>query len=114
EVDHALVEAGRGMGMSEGEVLMGIEVPVGMPLVMAGVRTAAVAVVATTTLGAVVGYGGLGRYIIDGFAQGNDAEAFAGGLMVAMLAVLTEVGLGWVQRRTEPVTPSRSSKPAAL
>jgi osmoprotectant transport system permease protein len=113
QIDPALVEAGRGMGMSEGEVVMGVEVPVGLPLIMAGVRTAAVAVVATATLGAVVGYGGLGRYIIDGFAQGNDAEAFAGGVMVALLAVVTELGLGWVERRTEPVPSKGRRRPPA-
>lgn len=103
DVDEALIEAARGMGMSETRVLLGVEVPLGLPLIMAGVRTAAVGVVATATLGAVVGYGGLGRYIIDGFAQGNDVLIFVGGLLVALLAVATEVGFGWVERRVNPM-----------
>jgi osmoprotectant transport system permease protein len=103
EVDPAMVEAARGMGMHELDVLLHVELPLGLPLVLAGIRTAAVAVVATATLGAVVGYGGLGRYIIDGFAQGNDVLIFVGGLTVALLAVVTELGLGWVENRTNPV-----------
>lgn len=103
EVDAALVEAARGMGMTEAEILRRVEVPLGAPLIMAGIRTAAVAVIATATLGAVVGYGGLGRYIIDGFAQGNDVLIFVGGVTVALLAVATELGLGYVERRVDPV-----------
>jgi osmoprotectant transport system permease protein len=103
EADPATVEAARGMGMSEWGVLSKVEVPLGMPVIMAGIRTAAVAVVATATLGAVVGYGGLGRYIIDGFAQGNDVLIFVGGLLVALFAIATEVLLGWAERRTDPM-----------
>lgn len=106
EVDPALVEAARGMGMTRREVLTKVEMPLSTPLIMAGVRTAAVAVVATATLGAVVGYGGLGRYIIDGFAQGNDVLIFVGGLLVALLAVATELGLGWVEKRSDPTQRS--------
>ena len=106
EVDPALVEAALGMGMTGREVLSKVEMPLSIPLIMAGVRTAAVAVIATATLGAVVGYGGLGRYIIDGFAQGNDVLIFVGGLLVALLAVATELGLGWVEKRSDPTQRS--------
>ena len=102
EVDPALVEAANGMGMTGRQVLGRVELPLAMPLIMAGVRTAAVAVVATATLGAVVGYGGLGRYIIDGFAQGNDVLIFAGGILVALLAIATELSLAVVEKRTDP------------
>lgn len=102
EVDPAPVDAARGMGMTEWELLTRVEIPLGTPLTMAGIRTAAVAVIATATLGAVVGFGGLGRYIIDGFVQGNEVELFVGGLMVAILAVATELGFGWLERRTDP------------
>jgi osmoprotectant transport system permease protein len=101
-IDDDLLEAARGMGMTERDVLLRIEIPLSMPLTMAGIRTAAVAVIATATLGAVVGFGGLGRPIIDGFAQGNDVLVFVGGLLVAILAILAELGLGWVERRTDP------------
>jgi osmoprotectant transport system permease protein len=103
EVDPAFVEAARGMGMTEWGVLRSVEVPLGLPVIMAGVRTAAVAVVATATLGAVVGYGGLGRYIIDGFAQGNDVLIFVGGMLVALLAILTELAFAWIERMTDPM-----------
>jgi osmoprotectant transport system permease protein len=103
EVDPALVESAKGMGMTGSQVLRSVELPLAMPLVMAGVRTGAVAVVATATLGAVVGFGGLGRYIIDGFAQGNDVLIIVGGLFVAIGSILTELGLGWLERRSDPL-----------
>lgn len=103
EVDPALVEAARGMGLSEGQVLRTVEIPLGLPLIMAGLRNAAVAVVATVTLSAWVGYGSLGTYIFVGFAQGDEVLIFAGGLVVALLAVVTELGLGWVERRSDPM-----------
>lgn len=114
EADPANVEAARGMGMTEWGVLSRVELPLGMPVIMAGIRTASVAVVATATLGAVVGYGGLGRYIIDGFAQGNDVLIFVGGLLVALFAIATELLLGWVERRTDPMRRVRSRDGASL
>lgn len=107
EVDAALVEAARGMGMTDREVLTSLEIPLGLPLIMAGLRTAVVAVVATATLGAVVGFGGLGRYIIDGFAQGNDVLIYVGSLLVAIMAITTELGFGWLEKRTTPATTSQ-------
>ncbi len=101
DVDPALVEAARGMGMTGSQVLRSVELPLGMPVVMAGVRVAAVQVVATATLGAVVGFGGLGRYIFDGFLNRDYVRLFVGGLMVAILAVGTELLLGAVERRTD-------------
>ena len=106
-VDPALVEAARGMGMTEREVLLRVELPLGLALVMAGVRSAAVAVVATVTLSAWVGYNTLGTYIFVGFAQRDDLLVFVGGLVVAFLAVLTEFGLGWLEKRTDPIRRRR-------
>jgi osmoprotectant transport system permease protein len=105
-VDADTLEAARGMGMSEGRVLLGIEIPLGAPLIMAGLRTAAVQVVATATLGAVVAGGGLGRFIVDGFATGDDVQIFAGALLVALLAILTELGFGLLERAVRPRTAS--------
>jgi osmoprotectant transport system permease protein len=110
-VDADILETARGMGMSEGRVLMGIEIPLGAPLIMAGLRTAAVQVVATATLGAVVAGGGLGRYIIDGFSGGDDVQIFAGALMVALLAILTEIGFGLLERLVRPRTASGRKPP---
>ncbi len=104
EVDADAVEAARGMGMSERDVLTQLEVPLAAPLLVAGVRTAAVQVVATATLGALVGWGGLGRYIIDGFAQGDDVQLLAGALLVAALAIATELGFGVIERLARPRT----------
>ncbi|HET7487393.1 MAG TPA: ABC transporter permease [Acidimicrobiales bacterium] len=102
QVDPDVVEAARGMGMGEARILGRVELPVAMPLVMAGVRTAGVQVVATATLAAVVAWGGLGRYIVDGLAQGDQVQLFAGALLVAGLAMAVEVGLGVLQRVLTP------------
>jgi len=97
-VDRDVVEAARGMGMTGGELLWRVELPIALPLVMAGVRTAAVQVVATATLAAVTAWGGLGRYIVDGFGRRDDAQIVAGALLVGLLALVTELGLGRLQR----------------
>jgi len=99
EVDDDLVEAGRGMGMRESQVLREVELPVALPVILVGVRTAAVQVVATATLGAVFATGGLGRFIIDGIAQRRFDEVFAGALVVALLSIMTELAFEFVQRR---------------
>ena len=99
EVDGDLVEAGRGMGMREIQILRGVEVPVALPVILVGIRTAAVQVVATATLGAVFATGGLGRFIIDGIAQRRYDEVFAGAIVVALLSILTELLFEFVQRR---------------
>jgi osmoprotectant transport system permease protein len=107
-VDRDTVEAARGMGMSEREILLRLEVPLATRLIMAGVRTSAVTVVATATLSALIGGGTLGRYIVDGFAQSDNGMLVAGSILVALLAVITEVGLGILERRLTPRTRSRS------
>ncbi len=82
------------MGMTGRQVLARVEVPMALPLVMAGVRTAAVQVVATATLGALIGYGGLGRLIVLGLRTGDEVRVFAGALAVAVLAILVVLGSG--------------------
>ena len=99
EVDRDLIEAARGMGMREMQVLRRVELPIGLPIIVGGIRTAAVQVVATATLGAVFGYGGLGRYLIDGIARRDFDRLFAGVVLVAGLALLTEFAIALVQRR---------------
>lgn len=101
-VDADTLEAARGMGMSGREVLRSIEVPLGAPLIVAGLRISAVQIVATATLGALVAGGGLGRFIVDGFAQRNDGMTLAGALLVAVLAITTELGFGLLERVTAP------------
>jgi osmoprotectant transport system permease protein len=98
EVDRDVVEAARGMGMTGGELLWRVELPIALPLVMAGVRTAAVQVVATATLAAVTAWGGLGRFIVDGFGQRDNAQIVAGALLVGLMALVTELILARLQR----------------
>jgi osmoprotectant transport system permease protein len=103
EVDRGTVEAGRGMGMREWQVLRRVEVPIGLPLILVGARTAAVQIVATATLGALVAGGGLGRYIVDGFAlrgEEGTARLVAGAILVALLAIVTERTFTSIERRT--------------
>lgn len=107
-VDPDMVEAARAMGMTGRQVFTGVELPSALPLVMAGVRTAAVQVVATATLAALVGFGGLGALILVGLRTGDNVEIFAGALAVTVLAMATELGLGALQRR---VTPGGNVRP---
>lgn len=100
EVDPDAREVAVGMGMTGGQVLRRIELPLALPLVMAGIRTASVQVVATATLAAVIAWGGLGRYILDGFAQQDNVKIFSGAVLVAALAVAVELGLALLQRWT--------------
>jgi osmoprotectant transport system permease protein len=96
-VDRDVREAAEGMGMRGRQVLWQVELPVAMPLIMAGIRTSAVQVVATATLAAFVGLGGLGRYLIDGLSQRDLAQVVGGAILVAVLSLLTELALGRVQ-----------------
>ena len=90
------------MGLSEGQILRSIEVPLGLPLMLGGIRTAAVNVVATATLGALVAGGALGRFIVDGLALQEYDQLMAGALLVALLAVGTEVSFAALERATVP------------
>lgn len=111
-VDRDVVEAARGMGVTEGRLLTDIELPIGSPVILTGIRVTSVQVVATATLGALVGFGGLGRYIIDGFAiQGRrgDLMLVAGALLVAALSVITELLFSWLERRVVPVAIRQGS-----
>jgi osmoprotectant transport system permease protein len=96
-VDPEVREAAEGMGMRGRQVLWKVELPVAMPLIMAGIRTSTVQVVATATLAALVGLGGLGRYLIDGLSQRDLAQVVGGAILVAVLSLLTELALGRVQ-----------------
>jgi osmoprotectant transport system permease protein len=111
DVDPEVREAARGMGMTGLQVLRRVEVPLSLPLVAAGLRTAAVQVVATATLAAYVGGGGLGRLIADGFGRADPAMTAAGGVLVAALSLTVEVTLAALQRRITP-GPRRRVLPA--
>ena len=108
EVDRDTVDAALGMGMHGKQVFSGIELPIAAPVIVTGVRIAAVQVVATATLAALIAGGGLGRYIVDGFAQGDRTMAIAGAVLVALLAIATELLFALVARLVRPRTTSSS------
>ena len=97
-VDDDTLEAARGVGMAERQVLLRLELPLAAPLMLDTVRTVAVQVAATATLGAVIGWGGLGRYIVDGFATQNTPELLGGAILVAALAIVIDVAFGVARR----------------
>ena len=102
DVNAELRDAARGLGMSDLRVLLRVELPNALPVVMAGVRTAGVQVVATATLAALVGWGGLGRFIIDGFSQLDYVQVFAGALLVVVLSAAAELLLALLQAALTP------------
>jgi osmoprotectant transport system permease protein len=89
DVDRDLVEAARAMGMKERQIMLGVEIPIALPVLATGLRSAAVQVIATATLGATFGFGGLGRFIVLGDANQDNGELFGGVVLVAALALMT-------------------------
>ncbi|CAJ65351.1 MULTISPECIES: ABC transporter permease [Frankia] len=87
EVDAGAKEAARGMGMSGGQLLRRVELPLALPMIMLGLRLAAVQVVATATIAALIGGGGLGRFVVDGLANNRRPEVVGGAILVAVLAL---------------------------
>ncbi|GAA4959080.1 ABC transporter permease [Actinoplanes utahensis] len=97
-LDHRVVDAARGMGMRSWQVLTRVELPMALPVLMSGFRNAALQVVATATVAAAVGLGGLGRLLIDGLAVNDYSRVLAGAVVVAGLAVLVDLFLALIQR----------------
>jgi osmoprotectant transport system permease protein len=113
-VDAAVVDAARGMGMRGREVLFGVELPNALPLIIGGVRSAVLQVVSTATIAAYVALGGLGRFIIDGLAVRDFPQMVAGSVLVALLAIVADLLLAGLQRllvspglRAAPASPRR-------
>ena len=104
-VDRDLIEAGRGMGLREGQILGRIELPLASSIIVGGFRTATLQVIATATIGAILSGGGLGRFIFDGLNQGlaGRSSIYAGAILVAGLAIGVDLVLAFVQRRLTPV-----------
>lgn len=100
EVDRDLVEAGRGMGMTALELVRGVEVPIALPVVLAGIRVSAVQIVATATLATIVGGGTLGAFIVQGIDVRALDRVVGAAILVALLAILTELAFSFVERRT--------------
>lgn len=102
EVDRDIVESSRGMGLTEFQILGHVELPLGLPVIIGGFRVATLQVIATATLGAVLSGGGFGRFIIDGLARRDEGMLYAGVVLVACLAVGTDLLLAGLQRRFTP------------
>lgn len=98
ETDPSVIESARGMGMSKREIFTKVELPLSMPLIITGVRICSVDVIATATLSAYIGAGGLGTYVISGLNNFNNDEMFAGSLSIAAVAVIIDLALTAVQR----------------
>jgi osmoprotectant transport system permease protein len=101
QVDRDAVEAARGIGMTEWEVVRRVELPLAVPTIMAGVRTAAINIIATAAIAPIVGVVTLGDYIINGANYGPEG-VLAGAILVALLAVTAEVALAGLQRVLTP------------
>lgn len=103
-VDRDLIEAGRGMGLRERQILGQIELPLASSIIVGGFRTATLQVIATATIGAILSGGGLGRFIFDGLNQGEAGRPsiYAGAILVAALAIGVDMVLALVQRRLTP------------
>jgi len=101
-VDRAIVEAGRGMGLTDRQLLFQVELPLSLGVIIAGVRVATVISVGLATIAAAIGAGGLGEYIFRGLAMVNNQVILAGAIPAAAMALLADVSLGWLEKRLSP------------
>jgi osmoprotectant transport system permease protein len=101
-VDPTVIEAGRGMGMTSSQLLWQVELPLSLGVIIAGVRVATVISVGLATIAAAIGAGGLGEYIFRGLAMVNNQVILAGAIPAAMMALLADVSLGWLEKRLTP------------
>jgi osmoprotectant transport system permease protein len=98
-VDRAVVEVARGMGMTDGQILWQVEIPLSLEVILAGVRVATVISIGVATIAAAIGAGGLGTYIFRGVAMVDNQVILAGAIPAAILAVMADVSLGWAEKR---------------
>jgi len=101
-VDPAVVEAGRGMGLTGSQLLLQVELPLALSVILSGVRVAVVVSVGLATIAAAIGAGGLGEFIFRGLAMVNNQLILAGAIPAAVLALSADFGLGWLERRLRP------------
>jgi osmoprotectant transport system permease protein len=101
-VDHSVLEAGRGMGLTERQLLFQVELPLASSVILSGVRVAVVVSVGLATIAAAIGAGGLGEFIFRGLAMVNNELILAGAIPAAVLALTADFGLGWLERRLRP------------
>jgi osmoprotectant transport system permease protein len=98
-VDRAVVEAARGMGMTDRQLLWHVELPLALSVILAGIRIATVISIGTATIAAAIGAGGLGTFIFRGVASVNNSVILAGAIPAAALAIVADLGLGWAEHR---------------
>lgn len=98
-VDPAVVEAGRGMGLTESQVLWQVQLPLAGSVIFSGVRVALVISIGLATIAAAIGAGGLGQFIFRGLSMVDDRVILAGAIPAAILALAADTGLGWLERR---------------
>ena len=101
-VDAAVVEAGRGMGLTESQLLFKVELPLAVSGILSGVRIAVVISVGLATIAAAIGAGGLGEFIFRGLAMVDNRVILAGAIPAAVLALLADFGVGWIEKRLRP------------
>ena len=101
-VDRSVVEAGRGMGMTDRQLLFQVELPLALGVIIAGVRVATVISVGLATIAAAIGAGGLGEYIFRGISMVDNQVILAGAIPAAVLALLADVTLGWLEKWLSP------------
>jgi osmoprotectant transport system permease protein len=101
-VDPAVMEAGRGMGLTDSQLLFQVELPLAMSVILSGVRTAVVISVGLATIAAAIGAGGLGEFIFRGLAMVDNRVILAGAVPAAILALLADLGVGWLEKRLQP------------
>jgi len=112
-VDPSVIEAGRGMGLTDRQLLFQVELPLALGVIVAGIRVATVLSIGLATIAAAVGAGGLGEYIFRGLAMVNNTVILAGALPAAALALLADVGFGWLEKRLSPQLARRGSSAPA-
>jgi len=112
-VDPSVVEAGRGMGLTDRQLLFQVELPLALGVIIAGIRVATVLSIGLATIAAAVGAGGLGEYIFRGLAMVNNTVILAGALPAAALALLADTGFGWLEKRLRPQDTRRDSYASA-
>lgn len=101
-VDAAVVEAGRGMGLTDSQLLFQVELPLAVSVILSGVRIAVVISVGLATIAAAIGAGGLGEFIFRGIAMVDNRVILAGAIPAAILALLADFGVGWLERQLRP------------
>jgi osmoprotectant transport system permease protein len=101
-VDPAVVEAGRGMGLTDRQLLFRVELPLALSVILSGIRVAVVVSVGLATIAAAIGAGGLGEFIFRGLAMVNNQLILAGAVPAAVLALSADFGLGWLEKRLRP------------